>query len=302
MSDVKLKFVGDNFLEIAELNFFGQYSRSPDGRFTVAWRDADPSGRIGGARKKGLGTYMLLEGSNHLLSGEMERPNDGKVSNTGLCIFNDWMFDDGLSGTFYAISSLGEVLIRAKFKANLFDNGLSDDGCLAACSTAGSDYKADSNVLCVFDLESRSMIGKFVPLTGHAKGYKFDVLNRTVTLVYDGNLSYKYAFDGTCLDKVQWQKDRAVYGSGYETLYIAETLLQDLQGSDLTIYSEVIDLLNRALDKGISENTQALVHRILGEIYNRCGEKNKAIEHLGNALLLNPKIGVKKLYQSLISK
>lgn len=300
MSNVQIKSIGDIlFLEVDQPHFFGPCSRSPNGRFTIAWSDADPSGRVGGSRKEGLGTYLLLNGSNIVLTGKMERPNDGKVSDTGIFILNDWMFGDELNGTFYAFSPSGHVLIKETFRANLYDNGLSTDGRLAACGTAGSEYKDDSNVLCIFDLESKNMVGKFVPITGHAKEYKFDGPDRTVSLVYKDNTSYRYSFNGTFLDIAQWQKERALNGSGYEILYIAEILLDNLHGSELALYSEVIDMLYRALDKGVSENTQALIHRLLGETYNRCGETTKAIDHLGNALRLNSKIGVKKLYQSL---
>lgn len=229
----------------------------------------------------------------------MERPNDGKVADTGVFILNDWMFSQDLNGTFYAISPSGAVLLKKTFKANLLNNGLSADGRFAACQTCNSDYEADSSILTIFDLDRKAVLSQFVPLTGWAKEYKFESNNHLISLVYLNGTSYKYKFDGTCIDAAQWQKDRELYGSGYDLLAIAETRLKIFQSSELSQYSEVIDLLKRALDKGISDNTQARVHRLLGETYYHCGEKGLAIDHLETALRLNPKIGVRKLYQSL---
>jgi len=65
------------------------------------------------------------------------------------------------------------------------------------------------------------------------------------------------------------------------------------------LYDEVIDLLKRALDKGVSENTQARIHRNIGEIYYKRGQNSKAIEHFEIAVSLNPKVGVKRLLDKL---
>ena len=79
----------DGWLRIDSLAFFGQYSSPPDGRHTIGWSDSDPSGHQSGFRETGYGSYVLLFDNQVLLRGRMERPNDGRVSNTGTFVLND---------------------------------------------------------------------------------------------------------------------------------------------------------------------------------------------------------------------
>lgn len=90
----------DRFIEIPSRKFYGQFSRSPNKRYTLAWRDANDSGTEGGARRRGKGRYILLDGDRIVAEGQMERPNDGKAANTGVFILNDWKFDSSLVGDF----------------------------------------------------------------------------------------------------------------------------------------------------------------------------------------------------------
>ena len=66
-------------MNFPQRGFFGQISRSPDGRFTLAWRDANPEGTHGGARQSGKGSYLLLDGEGVVCEGWMKPPNDGKA-------------------------------------------------------------------------------------------------------------------------------------------------------------------------------------------------------------------------------
>jgi len=280
------------------LDFYGQSSISPNGRFVITWEDADPASGIGGSRKKGLGSYMLLQDGRILLKGKLERPNDGKVSNTGIFIIHDWTFSDSLDGIFFAIDPSGNVLVRERYKANLDVNAISAEGWYAACQTCRSDFEAHSDLMSIFDLRRKSLIGQFKPVTGRPHDILFDSASKTINLVYQGK-EYRYLFDGTCLDQEKWERERVSTYSGYDLIALAENRLNVLQGPDLAVYNEPIDLLKEGLQRGVSEYTQARVHRLLGEIYHRCGDNNLAISHFESALQLNPKIGVKKLCESL---
>ncbi len=291
--------INDNYLRIDRPNFFGQCHVSPSKRYILGWSDFHYESGIGGYREKGMGNYILIESGKLVVRGELERPNDGKVSDTGTFIINDWMFSEGLKGTFYVFSNSGEIIIKKLFKANLYNNGISADSKYAVCQTANSDYEPHSSILTIFDIHKRTSISEFKPQSGWARHYRFDSNNQIIELIYDQGRSYRYKFDGTFLDFEKWENDRKTYGSGYDLHSIAENQLKGLEGSELTTYSESIELLNGALEKGVSEYTQAKIHRLLGEIYNRCEKKEKAIEHLGMALKLNPKVGVKRLYDSL---
>ena len=293
-------FISGDFVSIDKLYFFGSSHRSENGRFILKWSDYDPKSRSSGPRKKGHGRYVLLDGGKIILQGKLERPNDGKVSNQGIFILNDWMFGEGSKGTFYAFDAKNKRLIRHKCDANLYNNGLSNDGQYAVCQTFYSDGE-DGNMLFFFNLREKRLVWKCEPKTGWAKDYRFDTVQQVLYLLYDNGRSYRYSFDGNFLDEERWEKERINFASGYELLSIAEAKRQQLESTnaDLSLYDEVIDLLKRALDKGVSENTQARIHRNIGEIYYKRGQNSKAIEHFEIAVSLNPKVGVKRLLDKL---
>lgn len=280
------------------LDFYGQSSTSPNGHFVITWEDADPASGVGGFRKKGLGSYMLLQDGRILLKGKLERPNDGKVSNSGIFVIHDWTFSDSLAGIFFAIDPSGNVLIRERYKANLDVNAISGEGWYAACQTCRSDFEAHSDLMSIFDLRSRSLIGQFKPVTGRPHDILFNSASQTIHLVYPDK-EYRYLFNGTFLDQEKWEKERMATCSGYDLITLAENRLNVLQGPDIAFYTEPIALLKEGIQRGVSEYTQARVHRLLGEIYHRCGDTIRAISHFESALQLNPKIGVKKLCESL---
>ncbi len=290
-----------NFIHIDKLDFHGQHYQSNNGKFILAWSDFDPKSKVGGFRKSGYGSYVLLEAGKIKLHGESERPNDGKVSNQGVFILNDWMFGEGLKGTFYAFNAFGQKLIQHKCEANLLNNGLSESGEYAVCQTAHNDQGDDGNKLFFFDLKEQKLVWKHTPETGWTKDYRFDIAERTLLLTYD-NMSFRYSFiDGTFIDSDRWEKERINFASGYQLLEIATEKKKQLEfiNADLQCYDEVIVLLKRALEKGVSENTQARIYRTIGDIHYMRGEIAEAIEDFEVAIKLNPAIGVKKLLKKL---
>jgi tetratricopeptide (TPR) repeat protein len=290
-----------NFIHIDKLNFHGQHHQSDNGRFIIAWSDFDPKSRISGFRKSGYGSYVLLDEGKIILHGELERPNDGKVSNQGVFILNDWMFSECLNGTFYAFNVEGQKLIEHKCEANLLNNGLSEDGEYAVCQTANNLQGDDGNKLFFFNLKEQELVWKHTPETGWTKEYSFDKKQMMLGLTY-GNKCFRYSFvNGTFIDSDLWKKERINFANGYQLLVIAEEKKKHLEliNADLQGYDEVIKLLKRALEKGVSENTQARIYRIIGDIHYMRGENVKAIEDFEAAIKLNPDIGVKKLLKKL---
>lgn len=282
----EIKF-GDS-IEIAELDFYGSFSRSPNGRYILAWGGFDG--------KK----YLLIEDSKVITQGKLQQPNDGKIANNGDFIFNDWMSTEGLDGTFYAFSPSGDVITKKTFNANLDNNGISDDGRFAVCKTHGSPHEHDSEIICVFDLEAKRMLSKFNPVCLLVDQYQFDTVNQILHLIYkEKNINHRYSFTGTFLDKETWEIEKESFVSGYELMDKADAKLMKLSGAELSTYSEIIDIYDRALQRGVSVNTQARIHRTLGETYIRCNDPDNGLRHLETALQLYPKIGVKKLVERL---
>lgn len=81
--------------------------------------------------------------------------------------------------------------------------------------------------------------------------------------------------------------------SGYELLSWAN---ERLKAGNV---EEAAALYRRALESAISENTQASVHRVLGELSETGGDLSTALAHYEAALRLNPNVGIKKHYETL---
>lgn len=292
----KIVKVGSDMIRVPSIDFFGVFSESETQLYTVAWADSDQSQGIGGFREGGEGTYILLKNSQVLLTGSSQRPNDGKVADTGIFVINDWLFGEGLNGIFYVFNKSGEQLVNHRFEANLLNNGISSDGKYAVCQCANSDTD-DGGVLAFFDLESRSLTWKASPISGWADSYSFDSINRHLYLEYRDKGKYRYDFEGNFIDRERWEKERVNYASAFELSFIAKEQLKDAGGNlSPDKARELLSLLNRALEKGIDKypNEQALIYRTIGETYESIGNTSEAIKNYELALQLNPKVGVKR--------
>jgi tetratricopeptide (TPR) repeat protein len=389
--EYKIEADEGEFVKIEQFDFYGQFSRSPNGRFMLTWKESWNHPFTG---KHSLGLYFLLDGNRAIVTGRMERPNDGKVSNSGNFILNDWMeyvdYGEKLRGTFYAFAATGEILVSKGFKANLSSNGISEDGRFAFCDTCESDYEAHAVKVFIFDLETKTLLSTF---DGPAsERFQFDVENRIISFIEYDATERRYTFEGDFLDdealtggrlatyinrlekdlqKQQDNYERSVLheqlmdlyqksdapikaeehraaliqlteqsvqqkwlsefqrslmhrkladlyqaagnelkaiehhdawlqsADGRQVFMFAESQAKKLTGTNIATYTEAIAFMERALERGDTESYRPKIHRTLGEIYLRCGDKTKAIEHLETALQLDPSIGVKKLLKPL---
>jgi hypothetical protein len=216
---------GSRMLSVPGLDFIGLYEPSPNGRFRVAWRDGD--GNHSGARERGQGAYVLIDVDRVVAHGRMQRPNDGKVADNGNFILNDWRFTAELAGTFWAFRPDGSVILSKQFDANLFNNGLADDGALAACHTCNSSSETDSAILTLFDLDGAKELTRFRAESGWPSTYRFSKSPSTVVLGYsnDGG-DFAYGLDGAFLDREAWIAARLKAGD----LYLIRSLFQQADG------------------------------------------------------------------------
>lgn len=302
--------------ESPQMSFSGRCCHSPDGQFILGWGDYGEWRGDYEAHGHASGFVLLNTCGKvlHLVAFEsatfgMNQPRYGKVSARGVFVLGD---DQGTFGTsaglFYAFDPGEGTMFCHRFRAFVTDTGVSEDGRFGVCSTAASpDNPEDSVVVCVFDLEHNSLLAKFKPIVGVLKRrpleYRFDSEENTICIIYDDQLEHHYSFGGRFLDEARWETDRLYIAQtdryGYSLLEIALERLQKLDSSHLEAYVEIVALLARSIDIGVSENTQARIHRVMGEIYHRCGDDRRALEHLEIALRLNPNVGVKRLAQRL---
>lgn len=277
------------FVRIAELDFYGQWALSPNGRFRLVWRDGDDEGTHGGYRMSGPGQVLLLEEDRLVAKVRSERPNDCRVADNGNFIVNDWRFGDGLKGRFLAFRADGSRILAQDLEANLSNNGLSGDGGLAICQTAHAPGDDGCKVL-LFDLEAGKLLSAWHPEQGSARDYGFDPGHNWCELRYDDGSAVRYGLDGVMLDREAWLQDRIGRGD----VRIIEQLLKE-KGGGLT-EEEAANLI-AGLEVAIAGDQwhfQARGARFKGEILERMGRNAEALAAYEQALLLDPQVGAQR--------
>jgi tetratricopeptide (TPR) repeat protein len=304
--NTSIEFTNDNWIVIGGSSFVfsGQYSKSTNGTYILAWDDAMVNVDENTGKEEFMnGEYLLLENQKLILHGIMRRPNDGKVADNGTFIFNDWIgFSGGVNGkglesNFYAYNKKGEIIINHYYSANLVNNGLSNNGRFAICQTAHSDTSDADSITC-FDLTEGKLLWKKIPETRRADAFEFEENN--IYLVYDNIGKFKYSFSGKFLDDEKWYKARVEHGSAFDLIEIADKKLSGVgKLSDPNQLKEILNLYLQAITRGFSPYYLARTHRKAGEIYEQLGEIDKAIYQYEQALKLDPHVGIKKKLQIL---
>ena len=280
------------FLSLPKRGYFGQYCRSPNGRYILTWRDSNDAGTEGGARSKGQGRYILFDQDRIIWEGRLDRPNDGKVADDGTFILNDWHFFSGeLRGTFCAFRVTGEPIVKLKFEANLYNNGLSSDGVLACCQTNNSENRNDSSVLTIFDLQKGRELSRWMPESGLANSYSFSP--GIIALSYPDGPAWQYSLTGEFLDREKWLD----HGLAIGDFRIIETMLKEIPKP---ISEETVKRLVAGCDIGLrtphyrDPAWQVIGLRLKGESFDGAGKLSDALQCYEKALTQNPKVGVKR--------
>lgn len=294
---VDINFDDHEFVTILALDFFGQSSKSPDGRWAICWLDGN-SAMSGTA----LGRYLLVDVINRrvVLDGNLERPNNGHVANSGAFCLEDWQFyDSGLHGRFVAIDPSGQTLISQDVAANLYDNAISEHGHLAACQTANAPGE-DGNSLFLFDLNARRQLFHVHPRSARANHYAFDESNREMTVVLDGLGRFRYDEHGVFLDGEKYDQACATGEQVDVVLGIAQSILAEVDPPPARV-TLALQAATRAVElsrgpqlqwKAASCKAKGMVHELLGDARSAMASYEAAVE-------ADPKIGVKRRLQSL---
>jgi DNA polymerase-3 subunit epsilon len=294
-----LDWLSKGIVQIPARGFMGQASKSPDGKYILAWSDADPSQRVSGSRTSGLGRYLLIRGNEVLVDGCIERPNDGKVANNGVFVLNDWLFSSDLNGVFYAFRPSGDVIVERRFSANLHTNGLSAGGEFAVCQTCNSPTE-DGDKLSLFDLRTGALVWSVNPPTGWASSYRFDVEHQLLGLGYGELGVFNYSLNGEFLDAERWEEAQIERGDGWGVFEVATDRLEQYRGTlNAKTASELLRLFDIAAERLKELGPVASIERHRGEIYEQLGDRQAAIAHYEKALAIDPKAGVKRKLAAL---
>lgn len=289
-------------------DFVGECAYSANGRYRLVWRDTDDNYSNFGHRRSGAGGYILLEGNNILLKGRVARPNDGKVANNGTFILNDWGFGDALKGTFLAFDKSGKSLLTKKFKANLFNNGLSADGHYAVCQTCGTDYEAHNERLFLFDLDTGANLENWAPETGRAFDYEFSQPG-IIRLVYRNLGGFRFTYKGESLDQAAYADAMLLHGDAADALEFIHRMVRTTSGELQGQWAEkILKGTRRVLSvlPPADEARMASAYRYQGQCLEGLGNQEAALASYDKALALKPGIGIKgradKLRKGLAQK
>ena len=294
--------IREDYIDVDRLDFHGQFATSENGKFQTAWEDFDRRTGRGGNRDSGLGRYVLVDEGKLILVGNLERPHDARVANNGTFAINDWLFDDGLKGKFYVFDRSGAILLQHRFSANLWNTGISPDGSFAVCQNLGSDTE-DAGTFCGFDVASATLVWRLNPPTGWAVKYSFDEQGESVYLHIQDVGEFRYSRGtGEFEDHERWLEHKLRNGNGFELSAIAEERMGKLNElSSSGEVQEVIVLFKTAINRGLGKypNQRAATLRSVGELHERLGEIDQAVENFEKALKLNSNVGVKRRLEAL---
>lgn len=295
----------DGIFEIPKLGMFVGFERSPSKEWVICWRDSDDEGTRGGHRERGKGIYVLYNAIQKqvVLKGRLERPNSGHVADSGTFSIEDWGFSSDLSGVFYVISPAGEQLIKKVLKANIFNSAISSNGKYAVCQTANSPSEEDGGKMIGFDVEAKRQLFSVEPEAGWADGYvlseesaQFCVQVRDVgTFCYDASGAFQ---DGPRFTMAKLASKR------YDLVLItAEALLKGAEFQDVDP-SVILAAITKARTIGADKDKhwKALALKLQGACHEALGDESSALLAYDQALLANPKIGVKKKADAIRKK
>lgn len=295
--------IGKRHISIPEIDFRAiSPIQSENEKFLLAYRDSYHVLKDG-KRETVEGQVVFIKDNELFLKNELERPHDGKVSENGNFIINDWMLSGELCGTFYAFNSEATVIMRTKFNSNLGNNELSENGQYAVLETAHSPSD-DADKIFFFDLNNKKILWERKRDAGNVKRFKFDLKNKLLTVFYDNDRNYRHSFQGEFLDQDKIENDRISYADGYGLFNIAKERMEklDYENNSLSDYGEVLSFLEKSLKQNISDYTKARVYRKIGEIYYNFDKTDETLENFEKAMSHDPKVGIKRLYDKLNKK
>ncbi len=298
----KIIFCHD-FVEIPSMNFFGPFRKSHSGKWIICWSDNNDKNHIGGHRDSGYGIYILCYKNEVILQGKLQRPNSGSVADNGSFAIEDWHFGSDLSGTFYVFSSSGQKLVSRRFKANLYNSSISNNGLFAICQTANSSDGEDGNKLTAFDVKNRIELFSVQPPTGWAEYYKFieDIPFFCVSIKDVG--MFRYDIKGNFVDSDSFDTARLQCDRFDIILFAAEEILIRSVLDD-SIANNILNASKKALILGADKDRhwKSMALKIQGLAYEFLNRNEEAITAFDEAASINPKIGVKRKANSLRKK
>lgn len=294
--------VDEHFFQFGD--YFGLYARSRSGRWVLSWSDAEPSGRIGGHRESGNGTYLLYdaEAEQVVVRGEMDRPNRGHVADSGHFSLEDWHLGSALGGTFSVFDSSGQAIFSKEVTANILLSEISPNGKFALFQTANSSTD-DGCKMFLIEIDRRNLLFSVEPLAGWPERYEIDEQTGEVIAHLRELGSFRYSRQGDFIDAETLAKAK-LESSRYE--FAIPAAEQILKSPELTHEQakEALNIVAQARRNGADQVDawRARSLKLQGLAHEALGDFREAIAAFDEALELDPKIGVKRKRDSLLKR
>ncbi len=282
-------------LRIWSIDFYGQYSKSPNGEYIIACQDSEYRGKSGGGfRESGYGRTILLRNKQLVYQIGMQRPFKGAVSNNGIGAIYDIGFGESPKGTFCVLSPDGEPIITYQKGASYPTPGISDRGEISWLSTG--------NELFFFSLPKRCLLFQLIehqpPERVEIAENQLHVTLRSITRKYDSSGALLNS-DEVEKAELKWLVDK---GDSFSLEAKAAELLDNLKSGHRqpqSAMAEIDMLLETALERENDDTGKARIHRRLGEGAEAIGDKVGAKHQYIQALRYDPKVGVKRALASI---
>lgn len=285
-------------------DYFGVYARSRTGRWVLSWRDAEPSERVGGHRESDKGSYLLYDTETNqvVARGEMQRPNNGHVSDSGIFSLEDWHFGSTLSGTFSVFDHGGRKLFTKDVTANILHSAISESGIFALFQTANSRTE-DGTKIFFIDVSQGKLLYSVTPAAGWPDRYEIKEKTGEAIAHFKGLGSFRYSRQGDLVDTAKLTKAK-LDSSRYELAIPAAE--QVLKSPNLTPEQarEALNSVLLAQKNGLDmvDSWKAQSFKVEGLAHEALGNFQAAVKAFDQAMALNPKIGVKRKRDSLAKK
>jgi hypothetical protein len=292
--------VDDMFFSLDD-GWMGLYSRSPDGRWVISWRDGHWAESASGRRRFHAGKFLLYDTRNEAVIVEQSapRPQNGHVADNGTFLIEEWGDPSVLGTTIFAFDGAGRPVMKAGLSANVVVSAISAGGRYGMCQTASSSTE-DSVKLMLFDLTRGTRVYAVVPEAGWPKQYTVDETTAEV-IAHLGELgSFAYAADGQFRDAERLEVAQLTRGTSREVASAADRALRE-GSEDRSRVERAVRGLARSLAAhpwpDARERARAL--KTLGNLRETLHDAAHAIAAYDEALSLDAKVGVKRKLEAL---
>jgi len=270
------EYYENGMIYIPETGEAGEAEKSKNGKYIISWLDGVvwEDGFHLGDRKNGKGSVIFLSDEMEKISFALfERPNYGRIANTGIFSIVDISFTHQNNTVFVINPFEKKVIYKLLIKGNVSDQWLSDDGRYCAIQVCNA-HSEDKYKFYLIDLKYNKIILNKELLNGEIHGIPGDLI---FNLPDKFSLGYRY---------------------GRFEFYIKNGELVDKD----YFYDMKIKWCKERIRENSPNNYKAKLYRQIGEAYENQLKINEAISYFKQALEFDPKIGVRNKLKLLLTK